>query len=49
MDAGLANRQSMSIPLLIKSALARGEPGVIGEGRNVWPFVEIHEGALFRL
>ena len=43
---GLANSHSIQIPLAIKASLDRGQGGVIGEGKNSWPHVEIHEREL---
>jgi len=43
VDAGIQNPRSIMIPTLIKLALARGEAGMIGDGKNVWDNVEIHE------
>ncbi|THU82132.1 NAD-binding protein [Dendrothele bispora CBS 962.96] len=44
-DAEISNRHSVQVPALIKAAFARTPPqgGTIGEGKNVWPNVEIHE------
>ncbi|KAH9972083.1 hypothetical protein BGW80DRAFT_393946 [Lactifluus volemus] len=42
-DLGISNRHSIQIPLAIKASLDRGQGGVIGEGKNTWPHVEIHE------
>ncbi|KAA1475297.1 NAD(P)-binding protein [Dentipellis sp. KUC8613] len=45
VDAGIINHRSMQIPDLIRASLDRGQGGVIGEGKNVWPNVEIHDVA----
>jgi len=47
VDAGIQNPRSIMIPTLIKLALARGEAGMIGHGKNVWDNVEIHERMCF--
>jgi NAD(P)-dependent dehydrogenase (short-subunit alcohol dehydrogenase family) len=43
-QAGLANKQSIQIPLLIKAALQRGRAGHVGEGKNIWPNVSLEDG-----
>ncbi|KAJ7796950.1 NAD-binding protein [Mycena olivaceomarginata] len=43
VDAGLQNPHSMQIPALISASLDRGQAGMVGEGKNIWPNVEIHE------
>jgi hypothetical protein len=35
----------MQIPALISASLDRGQAGMVGEGKNLWPNVEIHERA----
>jgi hypothetical protein len=45
-NLGLANRHSIQIPVAIKASLDRGQGGVIGEGKNSWPHVEVHEREL---
>jgi len=42
-DLGISNPHSIQIPLAIRRSLDRGQGGVIGEGKNIWPHVEIHE------
>jgi len=46
-DLGISNPHSIQIPIAIKASLDRGQGGVIGEGKNIWPHVEIHELAEF--
>ncbi|KAJ7806540.1 NAD-binding protein [Mycena olivaceomarginata] len=43
VDAGLQNPHSIQVPSLISAALDRGRAGMVGEGKNLWPNVEIHE------
>lgn len=43
--AGLANPHSQQVPGLIKASLDRGQGGMVGAGKNLWPNVEIHEVA----
>ncbi|KAJ6571114.1 NAD(P)-binding protein [Mycena capillaripes] len=43
VDLGIQNPHSMQIPSLINAALDRGRAGIVGEGKNLWPNVEIHE------
>ncbi len=45
VDAGIMNRHSMLAPLLLKAGLDRGQAGVTGEGKNLWPAVELNESA----
>ncbi|KAI0303684.1 hypothetical protein B0F90DRAFT_1708142 [Multifurca ochricompacta] len=42
-DLKISNAYSIQIPIAIKASLDRGQGGVIGEGKNIWPHVEIHE------
>ncbi|KAK0439027.1 uncharacterized protein EV420DRAFT_1203380 [Desarmillaria tabescens] len=44
-DAGIHNRQSIQVPSLISASLDRGRAGMVGEGKNLWPNVEIHDQA----
>lgn len=46
VDAGIVNSQSLQIPALIKTALARGQAGMVGKGVARWPNVNIQESAL---
>ncbi|KAJ7174952.1 NAD-binding protein, partial [Mycena crocata] len=43
VDLGLQNPHSIQIPALISASLDRGRAGMVGEGKNLWPNVEIHE------
>ncbi|TCD63645.1 hypothetical protein EIP91_005162 [Steccherinum ochraceum] len=43
VKAGASNPYSIQIRALIKAALDRGVPGVVGKGVSVWPSVEINE------
>ncbi|KAJ7064773.1 NAD(P)-binding protein [Mycena amicta] len=43
VDVGVQNPHSIQIPALISAALDRGRAGMVGEGKNLWPNVEIHE------
>ncbi|KAF5350242.1 hypothetical protein D9758_007831 [Tetrapyrgos nigripes] len=42
-EAGLSNRRSIQIPAVIRASLALGNGGMVGEGKNMWPNVEVHE------
>ena len=42
-DLGISNAHSIQVPIAIKASLDRGQGGVIGEGKNYWPSVEVHE------
>jgi len=48
VDAGVQNPHSVQLPILIASSIARGQGGMIGQGKNLWPNVEIHERECFR-
>ncbi|KAJ7785350.1 NAD(P)-binding protein [Mycena maculata] len=43
VDKGIQNPHSKQIPDLVSAALDRGRAGMVGEGKNLWPNVEIHE------
>ena len=43
VDLGIQNIHSQQIPALIKVSLARGQAGMVGEGKNIWPHVHIDE------
>lgn len=45
-DAGLCNPQSQQVPLLIRISLDRKAPAMVGEGKNLWPDVHIHDCAV---
>jgi len=40
---GIQNPHSILIPVLIKLGLHRRQGGMVGNGRNLWPNVEIGE------
>ncbi|KAG6868177.1 hypothetical protein C0993_006613 [Termitomyces sp. T159_Od127] len=42
-ELGIQNNRSIQIPLLVKAALARGEGGTVGAGKNVWNDVHIDD------
>jgi len=42
-DLGISNAHSVQVPLATKASLDRGQGGMIGEGKNYWPNVEVHE------
>lgn len=44
VDLALQNAHSQQIPKLIEVSLDRGQGGMIGEGKNVWPNVHIDDG-----
>ncbi|KAF5364700.1 hypothetical protein D9758_005647 [Tetrapyrgos nigripes] len=46
-DSGLSNPHSILIPLMCRVALDRRRAGMIGQGKNVWPNVDINEVADF--
>ncbi|KAK7044262.1 hypothetical protein VNI00_007984 [Paramarasmius palmivorus] len=42
-EAGISNPHSIQVPSLIKASLDRKRAGMVGQGKNVWPNVDIHE------
>jgi hypothetical protein len=49
VDIGVQNRHSVQIPFLINASLARGQAGIVGTGKNVWPNVNIDESGSLNL
>ncbi|KAJ7242688.1 hypothetical protein C8J57DRAFT_1367366 [Mycena rebaudengoi] len=43
VDLGLQNPHTRLLPFMIRLLLALGEGATVGDGKNVWPCVEIHE------
>ncbi|KAJ6624186.1 NAD-binding protein [Mycena sp. CBHHK59/15] len=43
VDMSVQNPHSQQVPSLINAALDRGQAGIVGEGKNLWPNVEINE------
>ncbi|KDR76306.1 hypothetical protein GALMADRAFT_140021 [Galerina marginata CBS 339.88] len=43
VDAGLQNPHSQQIPRLVELSLDRGQAGIVGEGKNIWPNVDIDD------
>uniref|UniRef100_A0A8H7Y2Y4 NmrA-like domain-containing protein n=1 Tax=Psilocybe cubensis TaxID=181762 RepID=A0A8H7Y2Y4_PSICU len=44
VDEGIQNPRSIQVPELIRASLARGRAGMVGEGKNLWPDVNINDG-----
>ncbi|KAE9408812.1 NAD(P)-binding protein [Gymnopus androsaceus JB14] len=44
-DSGISHKQSVQIPILIRTSLDRGHAGMVGLGKNIWPNVEIRDVA----
>ena len=44
VDQGIQNRLSIQVPQLIRASLARGRAGMVGDGKNIWPDVNIDDG-----
>ncbi|KAJ8072687.1 hypothetical protein PM082_016246 [Marasmius tenuissimus] len=42
-EVGISHSQSQQIPNLIKRGVQRGRAGMVGEGKNIWPNVDIHD------
>jgi hypothetical protein len=47
VDAGIQNPSSIQIPWTIGAALDRGQVGMVGPGKNIWPNVHIDDGKVF--
>ena len=45
VNEGIQNPYSIQVPVLIRAALDRGQAGTIGAGKNLWPDVDIEDGA----
>ncbi|KAJ7923627.1 hypothetical protein B0H13DRAFT_56126 [Mycena leptocephala] len=43
VDGGIQNWQNSMLNFLLTPSLARGQGGMVGEGRNVWKNVEVNE------
>ncbi|KAF7316470.1 hypothetical protein MIND_00166100 [Mycena indigotica] len=43
IESGIQNGHSIIQPMLLRTALDRGRIGVVGQGKNMWPNVELHE------
>ncbi|KAG5644376.1 hypothetical protein DXG03_008604 [Asterophora parasitica] len=43
VDLEVQNPYSILVPLLVAASLERGQGGVVGEGKNIWPNVHIDE------
>lgn len=44
-DIGIAKRESIQIPSLIRASIDRKRSGMIGPGKSVWPNVHLDDGA----
>ncbi|KAF8994636.1 hypothetical protein BDQ17DRAFT_1311401 [Cyathus striatus] len=47
VDRGIQNTHSIQIPALINASITRGQGGMVGEGKNIWPNVNIDEMSSF--
>lgn len=45
VSLGIQNPHSVQVPAIIKAGLDRGQGGMVGEGKNLWPNVEVNEVA----
>lgn len=43
VDAGVQNKHSIQLPALIAASLDHGQAVMIGQGKNFWPNIEVHE------
>ncbi|KAI0043236.1 NAD-P-binding protein [Auriscalpium vulgare] len=49
-DAGIANPYSQQIPGAIRASVRRGQGGVVGAGKNVWPHIWIQDqGDIYKI
>lgn len=46
VDMELQNAHSQQIPKLVKASIYRGQGGMVGLGKNIWPNIHIEEGNL---
>jgi len=44
-DAGLQNPHSIQVPALIRTCTKRGQGGMVGKGKNLWPNVHVDDVA----
>ncbi|KAG7089749.1 hypothetical protein E1B28_011403 [Marasmius oreades] len=42
-EAGISNPHSIQVPAIIRASLDRKQAGMVGNGVNLWPNVDIHE------
>jgi len=45
VELGIQNPHSIQVPALIDASLDRGQGGVVGEGKNLWPNVNVEDVA----
>ncbi|KAF9466577.1 hypothetical protein BDZ94DRAFT_1319443 [Collybia nuda] len=45
VELGLQNPHSIQVPALVDASLARGQGGMVGEGKNLWPNVHVEDVA----
>ncbi|EGO24512.1 hypothetical protein SERLADRAFT_467949 [Serpula lacrymans var. lacrymans S7.9] len=43
VDLGVQHSHSQQIPALVKASLDRGQGGMVGEGKNLWPNVHVDD------
>jgi hypothetical protein len=44
VELGVQNAHSIQVPALVDASLARGQGGMVGEGKNLWPNVHVEDG-----
>ena len=47
VDAGIQHPNSIAIPALIKVALDRKQPGIVGQGVSRWPNISVDDSKRF--
>ena len=46
VEKGIQNPHSIQVPALIRASLGRGQAGMVGQGLNFWPDVDIDDGRI---
>lgn len=49
VEKGIQNPHSIQVPALIQASLERGRAGMVGQGLNFWPDVDIDDGRIFSM
>ncbi len=44
VDAGIQNPHSIQVPQIIRASIDRGQGGMVGLGKNLWPNVLVDDG-----
>jgi hypothetical protein len=49
VEKGIENPHSIQVPALIQASLERDRTGMVGQGLNLWPDVDIDDGRIFSM